>query len=70
MWAGLSQLPEAVKCLGCYYLEVRIKNVGGYFHILQDLIPLEEPPTLHEGKRSRNPISPRQNKKTKKIKGI
>lgn len=27
MWAGLSQLPEAVKCLGCYYLWVRIKNV-------------------------------------------
>lgn len=55
MWAGLSQLPEAVKCLGCYYLWVRIKNVcvsagvgvrGARSVSIfwnQDLIPLEEP---------------------------
>lgn len=64
MWAGLSQLREAVKYLGCYYLWVRIKNVGrGRFHILEDPIP-----SLDEGKRNPgNPISPislRQNKKT------
>lgn len=43
MWAGLSQLPEAVKCVGCYCLWIRIKNVGARFHIPRDLIPSEEP---------------------------